>query len=188
MLDRLNSLKGKVLADDMTRHGTMMVFFVLLGTVFNFLFMLVIMRMLSPADYGTFLALISLLLIVGVFCGPIDTSVAKFVSKEWVHRRLGRINYLWGFFLKRTFLLGVGLFPLGCLHPLDFKVLQSRKQLVSHYLVLLSNTCLCYSGQLGSHARLTEVFAFRRQRRAMELLEISFRGGVGLLIRFGAQW
>lgn len=112
MLNKLTLVKDKVMTDDMTRHGTMMVFFVLLGTIFNFLFTLAMMRMLSPVDYGTFLALISLLMIVGVFTGPIDTSVAKFVSKEWVHRRLGRISYLWRFFFMRAFVAGVVLFLL----------------------------------------------------------------------------
>ncbi len=119
MIDRLSLIGEKLKSDDMARHGSIMAAFVLLGGLFNYLYQLAMGRMLPPAEYGTLISLLSLFLIISVFSQTIQTSITKFTSRFRVDNRLGRVNYLWKYSLRRTFLLGVVLFlALFLLSPL----------------------------------------------------------------------
>ena len=119
MLGRVSLLRQRLKSDDMTRHGSMMAAFVLLGGLFNYLYQLAMGRMLAPAEYGTLISLLSLFLIISVFSQTIQTSITKFTSRFRVDNRLGRVNYLWKYSLRQTFLLGVALFlALFLLSPL----------------------------------------------------------------------
>lgn len=123
-------------SDDMLRHGSIMIIFVLLGSFFNYLYQLSMGRLLTPAEYGTLISLLSLLTIISVFGQTIDLSVTNFVSKEKVHNKMGRINYLWRFLLKRTLLLGVALFViLVLLTPLILRFLNMDN---NWYIIVLS--------------------------------------------------
>lgn len=119
MLDRAILIGHKLKSDDMAWHGSIMAAFVLVGGLFNYLYQLAMGRMLAPAEYGTLISLLSLFLIISVFSQTIQTSITKFTSRFRVDNRLGRINYLWKYSLRRTFLLGVILFlALFLLSPL----------------------------------------------------------------------
>lgn len=125
MLHRLTLMGERLKADDMARHGTIMVVFVLLGGFFRYLYELSMGMMLPPAQYGALFSLISLLMIVSIFSQTIQTSIAKFTSKFNVEGKPGRINYLWKTSLKRTLLFGVASFLiLVLLSPLISKFLN----------------------------------------------------------------
>jgi O-antigen/teichoic acid export membrane protein len=124
MLNKLTLIKDKVMADDMNRHGTMMVAFGLIGAFFSYMYQLAMGWLLTPEDYGIVISLLALLVIVSVLGSTIETTVTKFVSKESVVK-LGRANYLWKYFLKRTFLLGLAMFVvLALLSPLISRFLN----------------------------------------------------------------
>lgn len=88
----------------------MMVAFVLLAGLFNYLYQISMGRMLTPVEYGTLLSFLSIFAIISLFSQAIQTSIAKFTSKFRVQEKLGGVNYLWRFSLKRLFLLGLALF------------------------------------------------------------------------------
>ncbi len=125
MIDRVNILRDRIKSDDMLRHGSIMVAFVLGGSFFNYLYQLSMGRLLTPAEYGALISLLSLLTIISVFGQTVDLSVTNFVSKEKARNKMERINYLWRFLLKRTLLLGVALFLiLALLTPLISRFLK----------------------------------------------------------------
>lgn len=125
MPSKLAILRNKLTADDMARHGTMMVVFTGLVGLLNYIYQLAMGWLLSPREYGILISLLSLLVIVSVFSLAVDTTVAKFVSSEYASDRLGRVNYLRKFFLKRALLLGSGLFlVLALLGPVISRFLN----------------------------------------------------------------
>ncbi len=109
MIARASLIGERLKGDEVARHGSMMAAFVLLGGFFNYLYQLSMGRMLAPAEYGTLISLLSLFLIISVFSQAIQASVSRFTSKFRVDNKWGRINYLWKYSLRRTFLLGVAL-------------------------------------------------------------------------------
>jgi len=112
MLNNLALIKDKVIMDDMTRHGIMMVAFAVIGAFLSYMYQLAMGWLLTPEDYGIVISLLALLVIVSVFSSTIETTVTKFVSKESASNKLGRVNYLWKFTLKRTLLLGLAIFAV----------------------------------------------------------------------------
>ena len=116
---RLTSIKAKIMTDDMTRHGAIMVAFGLMAGLISYGFQLTMARMLTPAQYGTLYSLLSLLVILSIFSSAINNSVTKFASMFKAQGRLDRVNYLWRFSLKRALLIGLaGFLVLSLLSPL----------------------------------------------------------------------
>jgi len=125
MLARVSLIGERLKSDEMARHGSMMVAFVFLGGLFGYLYQLSMGRMLAPAEYGTLISLLSLFLIISVFSQTIQASVSRLTSKYRVDNKWGRINYLWKYSLRRTFLFGVVLFLiLFMLSPLVSRFLN----------------------------------------------------------------
>ena len=116
---RLTSIKAKIMTDDMTRHGAIMVAFGLMAGLISYGFQLTMARMLTPAQYGTLYSLLSLLVILSIFSSAINNSVTKFASMFKAQGRPDRVNYLWRFSLKRALLIGLaGFLVLSILTPL----------------------------------------------------------------------
>ena len=125
MLNRLTSIKANIMTDDMTRHGIMMVVFGLIGAFLNYIYQLAMGWLLTPEDYGIVISLLSLLVIFSVFSSVINNTVTRFVSKESAYNKWGRVNYLWKFFLKRAFILGLAIFVvLALLTPVISRFLN----------------------------------------------------------------
>jgi len=119
MIARASLIGERLKSDDMAWHGSIMAAFVLLGGLFNYLYQLAMGRMLTPAEYGTLISLLSLFLIISVFSQTIQTSISKFASRFKADNKLGRVNYLWKYSIRRAFLFGVVLFiALFLLSPL----------------------------------------------------------------------
>jgi O-antigen/teichoic acid export membrane protein len=144
MLYKLSSIKQRVKADDMTRHSTMMVTFGLVAGFFNYLYQLSMGILLTPAQYGTLFSLTSLLAIVMILSQSFQTSATKFVSKFKAQNNLGGINYLWKFSLKRTLLLGLGLFlALAMLTPLLSRFLNIENEW--YFIILFFSFILAFA-------------------------------------------
>lgn len=142
MEENFSAFKQRMKTDDMTRHGTIMVVFTLLASFFIYIYQLAMGALLTPAEYGTLLSLLSLFTIVSIFSQTIQTSVSKFTSKFKVQNRLGAIKYLWKFFLKRTLLLGSAMFlVLALLSPLISGFLNIDN---TWYFILLFSALILY--------------------------------------------
>lgn len=142
MVSNLSALKYRVKADDMTRHGAVMVAFGLGAAFFNYLYQLSMGWLLTPEDYGVVISLMSLLIICSVFSRTVDTTVTRFVSREG--GGLVRVGFLWHYFLRRTLLIGLATFIcLAALTP----VLVSFLHLDSAWypIILFSSLVLTFA-------------------------------------------
>jgi len=136
MSSRLIAIKARIMTDDMTRHGTIMVAFGLMAGLINYGFQLTMAIMLTPAQYGTLYSLLSLLVILSIFSSAINTSITRFASTFKAQGRLDRVSYLWRSYLKRTFFIGLGGFIIiSALSPLISSFLNIDN---NWYLIILS--------------------------------------------------
>jgi len=97
---------------NLEKHSAIMLFSTLAASFFNYLYQVSMGRLLSPGDYGILYSLLSLLYIISVGGGAIQTSIARYTSKLKVHGKQGEIRYLWEFSTSRTILLGIASFLL----------------------------------------------------------------------------
>lgn len=191
MLNKLTLIKDKAMADDMTRHGTLMVAFGLIGAFLSYMYQLAMGWLLTPEEYGIVISLLALLVIVSVLSLTIDTTVTKFVSKESAGNKLGRVNYLWKFFLKRTFLLGLAIFVvLALLSPLISRLLNIGNNwypiILFFSLVLTFALCANYATLRGLQRFLLlgisgTLGAFLKLAIAVGLVYMGFRVSGALL-------
>ncbi|NVM21691.1 MAG: oligosaccharide flippase family protein [Desulfobacterales bacterium] len=146
----LGSLKHGLRMDDMTRHGLVMAFFSILGGIFSYLYQLSMGMLLSPENYGILYSLFSLFTIVAVLTQTISITVANFVSKAKAQGKLSGVSYLWRFFLKRTFILGLGLFlVLALLSPLISRFLGISSNLYPIVIFTALIVAFIYPTNLG---------------------------------------
>ena len=89
-----------------------MIIFTLLGSFCNYLYQLAMGRLLSVEDYGTLVSLLAFSVIFGLFSQTIYVVVTKYTSSQVASQNMAKINYLWRFFLKKTFLLGVVIYTI----------------------------------------------------------------------------
>lgn len=141
MLSKLTLLKDRVIADDVTRDSAIMTAFTLLAGLFNYLYQLSMGILLPAEQYGILFSLTSLLLIIMVFSQTITIALAKFSSTFKAEGRLGGVNYLWRFSLKRTFLIGI----------VTFALLAGLSPLISRFLNIdnLFYPVILFSAMLG---------------------------------------
>lgn len=102
----------RLIKDDMTRHGLMMTIFSVATGLFNYLYQIMMGRLLTPEHYGTLLSLIALFTIIAVFAKAIQTSITKFSSRFKAAGDLGKVSYLWRFSLKYSFIFGIVVFAI----------------------------------------------------------------------------
>lgn len=131
------------MTDEMTRHGLMMVTFGILSGFFNYLYQLSMGILLTVGQYGVLFSLTSLFVILLVFSQTITMATAKFTSKLKGESRLGGVNFLWRFFLKRILLISVAAFILlVALSPLISRFLNLDS--LFHLIILFSAVLIIY--------------------------------------------
>lgn len=102
--------------------------------IFRYLFHLILLRLLVPAEYGEFLSYLSLTYLLGIPMGTVTTIVTKFVSDFKSRNDTDRVNHFFYYLIKIlspiTLTLGTALLlfagPLSVLfkaHPAAFVVL-----------------------------------------------------------------
>lgn len=82
----------------------------MVGNIANWLFNLIMGRMLGPANYGVIVALTSLLLIITVPATSIQTVAMKFTTTFGSANNFPAINFLWRYLTKKVFWLGLAIF------------------------------------------------------------------------------
>lgn len=112
MLKDLSTLKRRVMADEVARHGALMVLSGLLVGLFGYLYQLFMGVMLPADQYGTLFSLISLSMIIAMFTQTFQTSTSRFTSNLRVQGSTSKVRYLWLWALKRSILFGLLLFLL----------------------------------------------------------------------------
>lgn len=131
----LSALKRRVIADDVARHGALMVLSGLLVGLFGYLYNFFMGVMLPRDEYGTLFSLISLSMVVAMFTQTFQTSTSRFVSMLKIEGSAGKVRYLWISALRRSMLGGLLLFLLLALaSPLLASFLKIENE---WYFVLL---------------------------------------------------
>ncbi len=103
-------------------------------SIFRYLFHLVLLRLLLPAEYGEFLSYLSLIYLLGIPMSTVSTVVTKYVSEYHAKKKSKEINLFFYFLLKTlsplVLTVGLALFlfsgPLSVIfkaHPIAFTVL-----------------------------------------------------------------
>ena len=94
----LKIFQRKILRDEFVRHTGIMVVGTKVGDLFNFIFRLAIVRLLSVDEYGVFNRLISFSLIFCQFVSPFQPSLAKYIAGYVGRRQFNRVRFI----LKRA--------------------------------------------------------------------------------------
>lgn len=99
----------------------------------NYLFNLLMGRMLGPSEYGGLMALMAILAIASVPAGTLQTAATKFSSMFQAKNETGKINFLLKYLINKTILLAifVGIILLSSSLFLDkFLHLESKIPLI----------------------------------------------------------
>ena len=116
---RFAVLTENIGTDEMTRHSLVMVSFVFMANLFNYLYQLSMGILLTPERYGIVFSLNSLILIIMVFSQSATVITAKSTSKLKAEGRFTGVNYLWRSSLRSGLFIGLSLFVvLGAMSPL----------------------------------------------------------------------
>lgn len=78
--------------DGVIKHGSIMLIANGLGSAFNMLYQLYMVRNLNPVDYGILNSLLALLLIISVPAGTLQTAVTKYTAGFHAHNQLLKIR------------------------------------------------------------------------------------------------
>jgi len=100
------------LFDSLTKQISFVFLASMIVNVSNYLFHIYMSRSLGPADYGILASLFSLLMIISVPAGTLQTVVTKYTSNFKAHKELAKIKTLLIGLFKRIFLFGLGGFVL----------------------------------------------------------------------------
>jgi O-antigen/teichoic acid export membrane protein len=137
----MNRLEKFIQKDEgLLKHGSILFFALVITSIFNYLFQLYVGRALGPVNYGIFSSLVSILYILSVPAGVINTTITKFVSDFRAKSEHGKIKYLMLHASKRILVFGFGCFILiaVCSDVLaSFLHVPSKRPIIILGLVLL---------------------------------------------------
>jgi len=130
------------------RHSLMMIALTTGVNFFNYLYQVVMGRMLTPEQYGELLSLISLIAITGALGAVITTVVAKYISRFKAREEQEKISLYYYHSLKKTLILGACVFiVLSMLSPILASYLKIESHLV--FIVLFSSQIVGFSLPAG---------------------------------------
>jgi O-antigen/teichoic acid export membrane protein len=165
--------------------------FSMVGNLANYFFQFFMSRHLSPSDYGTLNALLSLLVVVSIPGAAITMVVANYVSRYKAMEEYGKISSFFSGSLKRVTFLGLVLFLVFALFS---KVISDFLRIPSIGLVLIVSlifmTSLCLTVNLGMLQGLQKFSAFGITGSLSGILRLAF----GILLIYvglsvaGALW
>jgi len=132
-------------SDNLIKHGTLMFVATSMANVANYVFHVLLGRMLGPADYGILMSLISLLMIISVPAGALQTVITKYVSQFKAKEEYAKINRLILVSIKRLFWYGLLAFLVFAFlsgYVAAFLRIPSRVPVIVLGLVLLVSIIL----------------------------------------------
>lgn len=158
---RLYDLLLAIRSDGLIVSSTILFTFSMVGNLANYLFQFFMSRHLTPTDYGTLNALLSLMVIVSIPGGVITMVVANYVSRYKAMEEHGKITSLFSGTLKQVAFLGLALFLVFALFS---KIISEFLNISSTGLVLvvslIAATSLCLTVNFGMLQGLQRFTAF----------------------------
>lgn len=101
-------LKGKLLhyiKDDLIRHTAIVFVGTSIVGVFNLIYHLISVRLLTPEDYGTFNALISLIMFASMTVFPLAPTLTRFFTEYITKKDFTRLRLVFNKFAKRLLVI-----------------------------------------------------------------------------------
>jgi O-antigen/teichoic acid export membrane protein len=143
--NRFYDLLLAVRSDGLIVSSAVLFSFSMVGNLANYFFQFFMSRHLTPSDYGTLNALLSLLVIISIPGGAITLVVAHYVSRYKAREEYGKISSFFSGSLRRVTLLGIVLFVLFALFSKmisDFLRIPSVSLVLIVSLILVTSLCL----------------------------------------------
>ncbi len=91
----------------LTKHSIIMLSFTTLAAFFNYLYQLLMGRLLTPEEYGILFSLINIFYIFSVLSLTVQNTLAKYTSQLRVRNKLHEISFLWRYALIKSIKLGL---------------------------------------------------------------------------------
>ena len=122
--------------------GSLILFILInLGNLINYLYQVVMARMLGPSDYGVLSVLISLTYIFTIPTLAIQTAVSKKIAIFNVKKEYNKMNGLFFSFLKKLFVFSIIIFIIFVI--LSFFIVKPLN--ISFWLLILTGTLIITS-------------------------------------------
>jgi O-antigen/teichoic acid export membrane protein len=118
------------------KNSTIIIIGVVISNLLAYIFHLVAGRILGPADYGVFGALMSLFLVIALPAGALSSAITKFTSQYNSDKNYSKIAHLRKDIQKKILIIGSILFTLILLFS----------NLITNYLKIKSNTSVIIVG------------------------------------------
>jgi len=128
--------------DNLIKHGSQMFLAVTILNILNLLYQLYMARNLSPTNYGVLNSLFSVLMIVSIPSGTLQTVVTKFISTFYINNHYERINLLLFSFVKKALVFGLFIFFILFLWS---RTISSFLQITSPLLIVILGVITFFS-------------------------------------------
>jgi O-antigen/teichoic acid export membrane protein len=97
-------------SSSLIKQGSLMFFAVAIFNILNLLYQLYMVRFLSTIDYGILNSILSILVVVSIPSGTLQTVLTKYISTFQTTNHHGKIPKLISSFVKKTLVFGVVVF------------------------------------------------------------------------------
>ena len=131
----------KIKKNELFRGSLILFILINLGNLINYLYQIVMARMLGPSDYGILAVLVSLTYIFAVPTIAIQTAVSKKIAILNVKKEYSKMNGLFFSFLKKLFIFSLIVFILFAI--LSFFIIKPLN--ISFWLLILTGTLIVAS-------------------------------------------
>ena len=133
----------KIKKNELFRGSLILFILINLGNLINYLYQIVMARMLGPSDYGILAVLVSLTYIFAVPTIAIQTAVSKKIAILNVKKEYSKMNGLFFSFLKKLFIFSLIVFILFAI--LSFFIIKPLN--ISFWLLILTGTLIVEIGR-----------------------------------------
>src|SRR3990172_2224128 len=159
--NRISDLLLAVRSDGLIVSSAILFAFSMVGNLANYFFQFFMSRHLTPSDYGTLNALLSLMVVISIPGGAITMVVANYVSRYKAREEYGKITSFVSGSLKQVTVFGIVLFLMFALLS---KAISDFLRIPSIGLVLIVSlmvaTSLCLTVNFGVLQGLQKFNAF----------------------------
>jgi len=129
-------------SDDLIKQGSLMFLAVTISNILSLLYQLYMVRNLSPINYGVLNSLFSILMIVSVPSGTLQTVITKFTSTFYAINHHERIKLLLRSFVKKASVFGLVIFLILILGS---RSICSFLQITSPWLIMILGVTTFFS-------------------------------------------
>ncbi len=138
--------------DSFAKNNIIMFFASSIGSFFNLLYQLIMLRLVSKETFASLNSLLSLLVIISVPAAALNTTVAKHVSTHYARKNNEELKAAWQALAFHTFLLSSGILILSVIFRQNIasflQISSLRSIIILGAIFFLSAVCSVINGGL----------------------------------------